>query len=741
MICKNIIISIFIFVSLKAENKRLSFEDVQGKSPFKFSSINFINWVPNENTYISRHGGKLVKVDIFSGDTSLFLSKDDFLINKKNIFIGKSVTQAAEWGEKFLPSKFWFDKSGEKILFTSNIEKIWRRSFYASYFVMDLSTKQIHSISKNNKKLRNGKFSPDGEKVAYVREDNNIYIYDLKKYKEKQITFNGSETILNGLHGWVYEEEFGSFDAYRWSPDSKFIAYWEENQSKVPLFTLFDELPLYPKTQKIFYPKAGEDNPVKNIFVVEVKKRSRKKMNIGINKDSYYPWMEWTNENNIVVMRMNRLQNFWEFLNISRFNGKSISSLSESDPNGWVELHRNYHFLDNGNIIWLSEKSGWHHLYIHNSEGKLVKQLTSGKWEVKNISHIDKKNRKIYFISNKESVFENRFYSINFDGSGLKLLTKEAGSHSVRVFPEGNGFIDSFSSLNHPQKHILKDMNGKILKVISETDKTQFQMYDWSYPKIIQFSSADKTTILDGIITYPPDYENNKRYPIIVYGYGMPGTQIVNNRWGSTWNQYLAQQGYIVFSMDARGMSGRGEAFKNLSYGDMAKYLAKDTAAGVKHLVDKGIADPDRIGAWGWSGGGYFTGLMLTKNAHLFDVGVSVAPVMDFRLYDSIYTERSMGLPQFNKAGYDSTSVLSYVNRFKGKLLVIHGTGDDNVHSQNMTWLVEAFIKHNKQLDTFYYPNRPHSMSGGNARKNLYQKMINYFNDNLKERAVIEQNN
>ena len=219
----------------------------------------------------------------------------------------------------------------------------------------------------------------------------------------------------------------------------------------------------------------------------------------------------------------------------------------------------------------------------------------------------------------------------------------------------------------------------------------------------------------------------------------MPGTQIVNNRWGSTWNQFLAQQGYIVFSMDARGMSGRGEAFKNLSYGDMAKYLAKDTAAGVQYLVDKGIADPDRIGAWGWSGGGYFTGLMLTKNAHIFDVGVSVAPVMDFRLYDSIYTERSMGLPQFNKAGYDSTSVLSYVDRFNGKLLVIHGTGDDNVHSQNMTWLIEEFVKHDKQLDTFYYPNRPHSMAGGNARKNLYKKMINYFNDNLKGRPLIER--
>ncbi|MEC9474890.1 MAG: DPP IV N-terminal domain-containing protein, partial [Candidatus Neomarinimicrobiota bacterium] len=583
--------------------------------------------------------------------------------------------------------------------------------------------------------------APDGLKVAYVRKDNNLYVFDIKKRKERKLTKSGSSSILNGHFGWVYEEEFGSFDAYRWSPNSKYIAYWQEDQSKVPVFRMFDELGLYPTIQEIHYPKAGQTNPTMSIYVVDVNRGRNKKMDIKDTEDKYYPWMRWNDNDNLTVMRMNRLQNFWEFLNISRQSGLSISGLTESDPNGWVDLHRNYHFLQNGNILWISERSGWRHLFIHTSKGKLLKQITNGNWEVKRIIRVDEKKNKIYFTSNKESVFESRFYSVNFDGSNLKLLTSENGSHSVRILPEGDGFIDSYSSINQPQKHVLKDMNGKLVKIISETDKSQFQMYDWSYPKIIQFKSDDGSTNLDGIITYPPDYVKGERYPMIVHGYGMPGTQIVNNRWGSAWNQYLAQQGYIVFSMDARGMSGRGEAFKNLSYGDMAKYLAKDTAAGVKYLIDKGIADPDRIGAWGWSGGGYFTGLMLTKNAALFDVGVSVAPVMDFRLYDSIYTERSMGLPQDNKAGYDSTSVLSYVDRFNGKLLVMHGTGDDNVHSQNTTWLVEQFVKHDKQLDVFYYPNRPHGMSGGNARKNLYRKMINYFNENLLGKALVRRIN
>ena len=739
---KKYILIIFIIISsLYSNPKRLSFEDVQGKSPFKYTSLNILTWVPNENTYITKIKNTFLKVDIMNSDSSIFLTDEDFRLNNKNIIISKAKTKQAPWRDNFTPETFWFDSRGEKILFITNKEKIWRRSFYASYYVMDLKTKKIQSISKNNKKLRNAKFSPDGKQVSYIREDNNIYIYDLIKFKEKKLTTNGSSVILNGHLGWVYEEEFGSYDGYRWSPDSKNIAYWEENQSKVPIFSMFDEISLYPKIKEIRYPKAGEANPTMSIFVINIKKGKRKKMDIGDNSDIYYPWIKWTNKDLLKVMRMNRLQNHWDFLNIKIKNGKSNLGLSESDTSGWVQLHRNYNFLNDGRIVWMSERSGWHHIYIHSDDGELINQVTNGEWEVKQIVKVDEVNQKIYFTANKESIFETRFYSVKFDGSELSLLTNETGSHSVKVLPDGSAFIDSYSSLTSPSKHVLKDMSGNIIKIIHETDKSQFELYDWSYPKIIHFNSTDNTAKLDGIITFPPDYKKGERYPVIVHGYGMPGTQIVNNRWGSTWNQYLAQQGYVVFSMDARGMSGRGEAFKNLSYGDMSKYLAKDTAAGVQHLVDKGIADPDRVGAWGWSGGGYFTGLMLTKNAHLFDVGVSVAPVMDFRLYDSIYTERSMGLPQNNKSGYDSTSVLSYVDRFKGKLLVIHGTGDDNVHSQNTTWLVEEFIKHDKQLDVFYYPNRPHGMSGGNARKNLYRKMIDYFNVNLKSRPLIERRN
>ena len=723
MILKKIsILTLIGFCYLFAENKtkRITFEHTQGKSPFKYASLGKMVWLPDYNDYLAIGKGNylnsIVKISFLDNDTSILI--DSSLLNYKN--------------KKISIDDMKLDSKGKKILISTNKEKIWRHSFFATYFVVEINSKQVLPVSNNNKRLRNVKFSPDGKFVAYVREDNNLYTFDLTRKKQRRISSSGSKTVSNGHFEWVYEEEFGSYDAYLWSPDSKNIAYWEENQSNVPIFKLFSEVSLYPQVKELHYPKAGQQNPSMSIFVSRAKGGGAKRLFTGYQRDIYLPWMKWINNQEIVFMEMDRLQKKWQFIHTNIKKIKLSRGLSESDISGWVDLHRNYFFLKNEDILWLSEQDGWRHIYLHSKNGKKIRQITRGNWEVKNIIHFDEISNKIYFISNKESVFENRFYSIDFDGNNLKLLSIEEGSHSIKVLPEKNMFIDSFSSLSEPTKHLLKNMDGELIKVLSETDKSQFNAYDWSFPEIIQFESEDKSVKLDGIITYPPNFNKNKRYPLIVYGYGMPGTQIVYNRWGSLWNQYLVQQGYIVFSMDARGMSGRGEKFKNLSYGNMSKYLSIDTAAGVKHLINKGIVDEDKIGAWGWSGGGYFTGLMLTKNAELFDVGVSVAPVMDFRLYDSIYTERSMGLPQNNEAGYDSTSVLSYVDRFKGKLLVIHGTGDDNVHSQNLTWLIEEFVKNDKQLDVFYYPDRPHSMRGGNARKNLYKKMMNYFNDHLK---------
>jgi len=698
----------------------LSYEEAVLNSPFKVASLGWTISVPNEDAYVYRgkgdHWKTWYKVSLPSMDTTLFLDSTAFTLNGDDLYI----------------SSLSFAKSGDKLLVKTDSRKIWRHSNSGTYFIYNLILGTLTPVSENNRNLRNVKISPDGKLVAYVREDNNLYIYEFKRKRERRLTSSGSKTVLNGHFGWLYEEELTGYDGYRWSPDSESIAFWEEDEAAVPEFTLFDEMGLYPKIKKIRYPKAGETNPTLRIGILRIKGGGRKWIQYARVDNDYLPWMEWVNNEKVAFLKMDRKQKNWDLFVADRQTGRSIKILSESDPEGWLENHEQIKFMKDGKILWISENSGYKHIWIAKHSGSNFWPITKGEWEVSAINYIDEDAQKIYFTANKESVFENRFYSIRFDGTEMTLLTPEEGSHTISISGSKKYFTDTFSSLTVPKKILYRDLeSGEIIKVLGETDVLQFEEYEWSTPKIVHFPTKDNTEILDGIITLPPDYSKTKKYPVIMYGYGMPGTQIVWNRWGRTWNQYLAQLGYIVFSMDSRGMSGRGEAFKNLSYGDMAHYLAKDHLAGLNYLVDEGYADPERIGAWGWSGGGYFTCLMLTKNGQHFKAGVSVAPVTDYHLYDTAYTERSMGLPQENKAGYDSTNVITWMNRMQGSILLMHGTGDDNVHSQNTTHFVQAALKAGKDVEWFQYPNRSHGIYGNGSREHLYKKMIDFFKAKL----------
>ncbi len=711
-----------IIISLLFGGRRLSLEEVTGKSPFEVASLGRIVWIPGKDayTFLHRTNGTsgIHRIDLVSGDTSLFVDTRNLTFN----------------GKQLNPSVYSFSKDSRLLLIQTDRKKIWRRSHWGTYWIYDIDARRVSPVSKNNQRLRNVKLSPNGKFVAYVREDNNLYTFHIDRKRERQLTRTGSEAILNGHFGWVYEEEFTTFDAYHWSPDSKFIAYWEENQSRVPVFTLIDELQLYPVTIEIRYPKAGQTNPTMRIGVVKATGGSTRWMDIGDNRDIYYPRIYWNGSDQLLVMRMRRLQNRWDLLICDPKSGKKRMGLMEIDQNGWVEVHDNYRFLKSHELLWISERSGYQHLHLHTLKGVELAQITEGNWEVTRIVHVDEERRELFFMANKASVMESHLYRVSFDGVGLERLTPEEGSHLIQFSPSGDFFIDTFSSVSQPPKVLLKKRDGSEVRVIGETDRRQYDEYDWSEPLFVRFPTHDGQAMLDGLVTLPVGYMKGKRYPMIIHGYGMPGTQIVENEWGDLWNQFLAQEGFIIFSMDARGMSGRGEAFKNLSYGDMSRYLGRDHAAGVDYMISEWGADPMRIGAWGWSGGGYFTGLMLTKNGSRFKAGVSVAPVMDFRLYDSIYTERSMGLPQDNEIGYDSTSVFSYIENITGHLLVIHSTGDDNVHSQNTTQLVEKFVNAGKPIEVFYYPNRDHGIHGGKSRIHLYTKMFVHFQKHLLEK-------
>ena len=719
---KTVILLAFAICSNLFGGKRLTLEDVTGESPFEIASLGKIVWISGEDAYTflkqSNDVRSLYRVDLMTDDTTLFLDGEQLKFNGSSVVV----------------TNYSFSQDGHKILIQTDREKIWRRTNWGTYWIYNRETAEMVPVSKNNQRLRNVKFSPDGKMVAYVREDNNLYTFEIGRKRERQLTRTGTDVVLNGHFGWVYEEEFSIYDAYRWSPDSKTIAYWEENQSRVPVFTMINELELYPVTTEIRYPKAGQTNPTMRIGVVKATGGATRWMDIGDNRDMYYPRIYWHSSEQLLVMRMRRLQNRWDLLICNPKSGKKKQGLMEMDENGWVSVHDNYRFLEKDEIVWISERSGYQHLYRHTLKGEELAQLSDGQWEATRIVHLDEERGVVYFMANKASVAESHLYSVSFDGTGLKQLTTEKGNHSVQFSSSGEYFVDSYSSVSQPSKIVLKKRDGTTVRIIKETDKNQFDDYDWSIPRFVTFKTHDEAETLDGIVILPVGYKKGKKYPMMVYGYGMPGTQIVRDRWGGLWNQFLAQEGFIVFSMDARGMSGRGEVFKNLSYGDMSRYLAKDHVAGIDYMVREWGADPDRVGAWGWSGGGYFTGLMLTKNGSHFKAGVSVAPVMDFRLYDTIYTERSMGLPQDNEAGYDSTSVFSYVDNLQGHLLVIHATGDDNVHSQNTTQLVEKFVNAKQPLEVFYYPNRDHGIRGGNSRIHLYTKMFNHLREHLLEK-------
>ena len=655
-------------------------------------------------------------VDLAMGDTTIYL--DSSVFNHEGAYV---------------PVLSWsLSKDGSMMLIQSQRDRIWRHSNTGTYYILDIGQRSLAKVGDKNDMLRNVKISPDNRWLSYIREDNNLYAYNIKRKREKKLTRTGSETILNGHYGWVYEEELSGFDGYRWSPDSKYIAYVEEDQSQVGRFTMIDELQLYPDVQEVFYPKAGSTNPKIRIAVINVQGGGKKFIKIDSEADVYYPWFEWYDSQVLWIMRLERLQKKWQMIYADVVSSKTIEGITETDKNGWVELHETSKILKNGLFIHISERDGYQHIYLERPNGRFTVPVTSGQWEVKEIVHVDEKRELIYFTSNKRSVLENHLYRVRFDGTGMKILTPESGVHRVSMHPNGKNFIDSYSSIDQPPVIKYRNSDGSLVRVLGETDLSKFDLNEISKPSIVRFVADDNKTVLNGIVTLPQDYKKGKKYPLLVYGYGMPGTQIVYNRWQAGFQQFLAKEGYVVFSMDSRGMSGRGRDFKNLSYGDMANYLAKDQATGVRWLIDQGYVNEDKIGAWGWSGGGYFTCLMLTKNSDLFSVGVGVAPVTDFRLYDTAYTERYMGLPQDNQSGYDSTSTMSYVDRLRGKLLLMHGTNDDNVHSQNTTKFVEACIRADKPIDVMYYPTRNHGIYGHNATKHVYKKLFEYFRLHLK---------
>ena len=721
----NILAIILLFISpiLPQTKQPLTLKEIFASDELSTTPVKNIEWQPDSKAFtftkINSQNGFLdiYKHNVVTGKNTILTKGSELVYNSKRIKM----------------SKYRWTKDGKYLLIEGPVKSIWRHSTQAPFYLLNVRTKKITALSNENTHLRNVKLSPDGKLVGFVR-DHNIYVVDLSTGKEKAVTTNGTDNILNGEFDWVYEEEFGLADAWRWSPDSKKIAYWQLDQTRVKVFYLINEMYRYNKIFKLKYPEVGEQNSIIKIGVADLAANKTNWMDIGDNDDIYIPRIFWTNSSSkLAILRLNRRQNFLELLMANTENGKTKVTITDSDP-AWIDVRNDVLFLKNKDqIIWSSEKSGFKHAYLYDYNGKLINQITKGNWEITKVADVDENNNWLYFNGKKTSPIQQNIYRIKLDGTKLERISKKHGWHNGIFSPDNKYYIDFFSNASTPTKTILNNADGSIVRIINSGNIPALKKHNMVYPQFVKIKTTDGTD-LNGYFIKPYNFNPGKKYPVLVYGYGGPGSQMVVDRWGgyrTYWHQYMTEQGYIIFVLDNRGTGGRGKAFKNLAYGDLSKWSVHDQIEGAKYLAKLPYVNKNRIGFWGWSGGGYLTIAMLTRGADYFKTGVAVAPVTDFRLYDAIWTERYMGLINENVEGYKKADLINTAGGLKGKLLIIHGSGDDNVHYQNTLQFINKCISINKQVDMFIYPNRAHSISGGNTRLHLFTKITDYFLRNL----------
>jgi dipeptidyl-peptidase-4 len=628
-----------------------------------------------------------------------------------------------------------FSKDERKLLFSAEEERIYRHSFKSNYIIYDIKNKTWSYLSTKEKQQL-ASFSPDGKRIAFVKQ-NNLFVIDLASQQETQITFDGEKNkIINGASDWVYEEEFAFDKAYEWSPDGNKIAFYKFDETNVKEFGMPIYGTLYPEYSTFKYPKAGEKNAVVQILIYDVNTNKSIKADIGPDLDQYIPRIKWTaNANLLSCQKLNRLQNKLDLLLIESNTGISKSILTEQS-NTYIEVTNDLTFLlDNKSFIWSSELGGYNHLYRYSIEGKMLNQITTGNWDVIAYKGFDELTQTLYFTAAKSLSINKDICKVKLDGSNLSVISEKLGYNEPNFSKTFDYFINTYSSANTPPVYELYDKNGKKVRTLEENSALQNKLKSFSLNKkeFLTIKTTDGTEINSWIIK-PSDFTATKKYPVIFVVYGGPGRNTVLNSWEGAaymWNQLLAQNGYIVVSVDNRGTRYKGEKFKKSTYANLGMYETLDQIDAAKYFGSLPYVDKDRIGIQGWSFGGYLSSLCITKGNDVFKAAIAVAPVTNWRYYDSIYTERFLGLPKDNAKGYDDNSPINFTQQLKGNYLLIHGTADDNVHFQNTVEMVTSLQKANKQFEFMLYPDKAHGITGGNARFNLYEKVTDFWLRNL----------
>jgi len=718
--------------------RELTIERIYGEPSLSGTPTTGIEWSPDSKriSYLvrgpqgSNTGTELWTMDAATGERKLLVNSETL----KTITQPQKTksTQATGLG-RIEPGSYFWSPAGDSLLFAGS----------TSLVLLDLKTMAPRELVSGDRDIQDPKFSPDGKWLSFVR-DWNLWIVNATTGEIKAISTGGSEEILKGKLDWVYPEELDLTTAYWWSPDSSKIAFLEMDERPVTRYPIMDMSSPVGALEFTRFPQAGEPNPIVRVGVARVAEGQpgqTKWLETGADTDVYLARVVWLHDSGrVAIERLNRAQNRLDLLFCDAATGASQTILTDTDKY-WINISDDlYFFLDNKRFLWSSERSGFRHYYLYDLTGRQLDQLTIGSWGITGTSgfgpgavkhpEVDEENGEIYFLSNKDDVTETQLYRLSLHDKSITRITREAGTHHVLFAPNHSGFEDTYSNSMTPPRQSVYRANGTRVALMDENLVPELDEYHLSPPEFVTVSGRDGTKF-SAMMIKPPGFDSSRKYPVLIDVYGGPQVQYVRNAWegrNSLWLEMMAEKGYVIFRLDNRGSYNRGHAFETSIYHQLGKVELQDQLTGVNYLKSLAYVDSSRIGIWGWSYGAYMTLEAMANAPDVFKAGVAVAPVSDWLLYDTIYTERYMGRPQDDYDAYKSSSPVNQIANLKGKLMLAHGTGDDNVHFENTSEVLSELISHgNYPADVLIFPGRGHSIGDSPARIELFQRITEFF--------------
>lgn len=716
---------LFPVIILAQGGKQITLEDIWKNNTFKIKDVSGFRVMKDgiHYTQLDHDDSGSVSIGVYNLETGK---------KERTIFHSGMIPYAKKMKLNF--ESYVFSEDEKKMLIYCNSESIYRHSATNLVVYFEVGMEGIPPLVDYSK-LLHATLSPDGKRVAFVK-DNNLFVKDIAASAFFNVTTDGEvNKVINGNCDWVYEEEFSFTKAFEWSPDSKYIAYYRFDERNVPTYTIPRYTGLYPEQYTYKYPKAGENNSIVQINFYNVETKQTEWANIPTDANTYIPRIKWTNDpGKLCIYKLNRHQNKLELLLTNAADG-TVNTIFTDSNKYYININDEISFLPDGHsMILSSERNGYSHLYNYDWEKNNMTDLTPGSFDVDGLKGVDKVRKLVYYTSTESSSTERRLYVADWQGKNKKCLTTEPGMHSITPCEGFNFFLDRYSRADHVPVYYLRNAKGDIVKTLEDNKNLENTMKDFALGKVQLMQLKGANDMLNAWMITPPDFDKTKKYPVLMYQYSGPGSQEVADRFplgNFFWHQMLAEKGYIVVCADGTGTGARGEEFRKKTYLQLGKYESDDQIAVARSLGELPYVDKDRIGIWGWSYGGFMSSTCLLKGNDVFKAAIAVAPVTNWRYYDNIYTERYMRTPQENPGGYDDNAPEKMADRLKGKFLLIHGTADDNVHFQNSVMLTAALINAGKQFESEYYPDKAHGISGGNTRFQLYSRMTDFILKNL----------